>query len=1223
LGIDQRQGIGAILLNDGGESMEIKDILTIDISEDIKNVIDLEDFSDVEIKAEIEKYTVTDGLAREYEKFVNTFTSSIVETGVWISGFYGSGKSYFGKILGLLLSNRKVVGTHARDRILQRFVGISNEALVKNSLSKLNTLQCRVVFLDVAKQDTSKGLAFTLFRNFLRSLELPENEHGFLLFQLMMNDENVNVHDFVAQRTDKKWNKLKSKMIEYSKFAKTLYLDSGNNENDYDHLMETIRRDIDQFSASRLKEELNNYLICEKDERIIFLFDEASEALNQKKFSLLDLEGISESLSALGGKVWTIAIAQEKLDDVIKNSNVDKSQLTKVTDRFKTKIHLEATEVDVIIRDRLLKKKEGTLGILETHFTENQGRISDHTALDATGIIKTDSLESYITYYPFYQQHFNLMQNFLFGTKGFASTKVAARGMIITTFDILKREMQNEKLFEVVSGWQITKQAQPQPHVRLVSRYDNAEKILKETGAKISGRRLLETIHFLSEAEVVPTTLPNIVKSFIKDPEDFQKFHGDIQNALGDLVDGKILLLSTNTYRITSDIEQRLMEEMNLFTVQGFVKKKIIVDEYKNSRFLKSLSRVTDDVTAYDFYITTDNDDELTKPQIKQLKLRVKSHYSISDDRASDIESLKIQHQNDKDLIYLIPENESFNEIDALIQDIKRISDLEDKYNNPNSDEAPIVRSFSTTKSEKEMRLKDLVEQSLHNATAICLFDTYQLNNENWLSTIQSLQRKVIQNLYSKRLESQLSDTIAPRVIGENNAERLHSYFAGKDFQFFDRKGNFIGENLRVSEEILFKIRNTFVDGATLQKDLELPPTGFPFGTVNSSVAALMRANRIIAKYNGVDLFSWRDEGVKAIFSTASKFRRASFKGIAESLTPKQKDELVTMLRGLPCEDELKIKIDWNITGIVLVQSMTELAKRFCEKVGYMRSQTKDFSTLFPDIEDQLEALSGHTGAVNEGNYIRKAKSVLANKDAYVTSIKSIENVDKFIQKKIPNVTKWNSFISDVDDELKKAALRDKEISKLIEEFQSLYTKGVLNNYGKIQKTSQKVKDKYFALMQEATKEMAGKYAILKKEADEVIEKISSLPPRINDTTLEEVKKISQYSSQRIVPGVDVDYDVKDKNSRFTYSEILSFIELHNAKKGELDFQKASIIIETPPKRIPDEPGSEPPKRVFHSKIPALKMKVMVYKDWLKKELQKLAGASDDDEIEIINDDSE
>ena len=457
--------------------MKVKEILTIDLTEDIKNVIDLEDISEKEIQAEIESYIVTDGLAREYVGFVDTFTSDILETGVWISGFYGSGKSYFGKLLGYMLSNPNIGGTPARDRIIQRFTGINDEALVKNALSRLNTITSRVVFLDIAKQDTSKGIAYTLFRNFLRSLNLPENEHGIFLFQLMLSERKTIVQDFIFDVSGLDWNEIRTSSFKYAKAIKELYINLGNTESDYDNLMTTIRRDMDQFSASRLREELSNYLQVEKNEKVIFLFDEASEAINQKKISLLDLEGLSESLSSLGGKVWTIAIAQEKLDDVINNSNVSKAQLTKVTDRFKTKIHLEATEVDVIIRNRLLKKNESGIQKLTDHFRKNAGKISDHAAIHGAGISKTDSADNYATYYPFYKYQFDLLQNFLFGTKGYASTKVAARGMIITTYDILKQEVQHTDLFHTVTGWHIAKEGQPQPPVRLVSRYDNAERI--------------------------------------------------------------------------------------------------------------------------------------------------------------------------------------------------------------------------------------------------------------------------------------------------------------------------------------------------------------------------------------------------------------------------------------------------------------------------------------------------------------------------------------------------------------------------------------------------------------------------------------------------------------------------------------------------------------------------------------------------------------------------
>jgi len=62
--------------------MQIKDILTIDLTVDIKNVIDLENISETEILLEIESYIVTEGLVREFDDFITTYSSGILETGV-------------------------------------------------------------------------------------------------------------------------------------------------------------------------------------------------------------------------------------------------------------------------------------------------------------------------------------------------------------------------------------------------------------------------------------------------------------------------------------------------------------------------------------------------------------------------------------------------------------------------------------------------------------------------------------------------------------------------------------------------------------------------------------------------------------------------------------------------------------------------------------------------------------------------------------------------------------------------------------------------------------------------------------------------------------------------------------------------------------------------------------------------------------------------------------
>lgn len=1210
--------------------MKIKEILTLDLSEDIKNVIDLEDVTEAEIKSEIENYIVTEGLAKEYADFVDKYTSSNnSETGVWISGFYGSGKSYFGKLLGYMISNQIIAGTGARDRILQRFGGISDEALIKNSISRLSSIISNVVFLDIAKQDTSKGFAFALFKNFLKSLNLPQNEHGFLLYNLMIDESEVDVASYISRHTSHNWSDIKGKRIRYIKTIKSIYMDKDNSESNYNNIMETIRRDIDQFSADLLKVEINNYLNIKNNERIVFLFDEASEALTQKKFTLLDLEGVSEALSSLGGRVWTIAIAQEKLDDVINNSNVNKAQLTKVTDRFKTKIHLEATEVDIIIQNRLLKKTDLGIEQLKAHYDKKAGQILDHAAIKGGGITKTDSFESYSTYYPFYKYQFDLLQNFLFGTKGFTSTKVAARGMIHTTYEILKFKVQHSNLFDTVTAWQITEESQPTPDIRLVNRYDNATRILKEEQSAIDGRNLLETIHLLSEAEVTPTTVSNIIKCYISNPDQYTLLKQPIEKALESLTEAKILLNTNNTYRITSDIEQRLLDEMNEYAIQGFIKKKQLVNEYKDALFTKSISKVLEGGTSYDFYLTTDNEDNLSKTNKKALNVKFKSVYTFSESREKDIEQLKTEYQQDKSTIWLVPDNSKFKKIDRLIDEIERINNLEQKYRNPNSDIGKIMVGFSSSKEEKQVELRKLVEDALINGTMIYLFNTYQLTKDNWESLLKQQQQQVINNVYSKRLSTQLSDSLAKSVIKERDNSRLHKNFNGNDFTFFDTQGNFVGEHLKVVEEILYKIKNTYVDGKTLEMELEEPPTGFDYGTIVTTLAVLLRAGRVIVKHNGRDFYSWQDKGVEEVFSNSRNFRTASFKAISKSLTASQKQAIAKFLLDMDIaqyRDRDEAKIDYNTNDFELVNAVRVLAKNFEGLVNKLKHQEDKFDTLFPHIEAKVQELREFTGAVSEANYIDKATYFLSHQDTFHEAISTIQKVDKFIEKKLPKAKLWESFVQDVQEELAKAARKNDRIDADATTFNTLFKKNVVKNYQTLRTLRQGIKDEYYQLFSTAMETCAEQYATLEIIATELVDEINSLPKGLNSDAIYKAQSLIRYAANRKNPSVRIENEVKNLVNNFTYSEVLSFIELFPGKKIDAEILQASLVREAPPIQAnTEEPElmitapTTPKVRKFKTSLPRKEMSVASYKNWLRHELQKLATAKDDDQIEITN----
>ena len=95
---------------------KIKDILSIRLEDDIKSVIDLNQQDESSIMDELDGFILTESLAKHLADFCDFFTSNTAQPGLWLSGFYGSGKSYFSKMIGFLLKNPSIQGTSVRDR---------------------------------------------------------------------------------------------------------------------------------------------------------------------------------------------------------------------------------------------------------------------------------------------------------------------------------------------------------------------------------------------------------------------------------------------------------------------------------------------------------------------------------------------------------------------------------------------------------------------------------------------------------------------------------------------------------------------------------------------------------------------------------------------------------------------------------------------------------------------------------------------------------------------------------------------------------------------------------------------------------------------------------------------------------------------------------------------------------------------------------------------------
>lgn len=99
--------------------MRIQNIFEHDIDRNINGVVKVGDVNEVLVAQELEEYVVAKELQSHFATFFRNYEKSIDrptgKMGVWISGFFGSGKSHFLKMLSYILANPEIHGKNAVD----------------------------------------------------------------------------------------------------------------------------------------------------------------------------------------------------------------------------------------------------------------------------------------------------------------------------------------------------------------------------------------------------------------------------------------------------------------------------------------------------------------------------------------------------------------------------------------------------------------------------------------------------------------------------------------------------------------------------------------------------------------------------------------------------------------------------------------------------------------------------------------------------------------------------------------------------------------------------------------------------------------------------------------------------------------------------------------------------------------------------------------------------
>ena len=1211
---------------------KINDILSIKIEDDIKSVIDLNQQEDQDISDELDGFILTESLAKHLLDFCDYFQSNPINPGIWLSGFYGSGKSYFTKMIGFLLKNPTINGTPFRERFANKLVGLPNADLLMNSINELGRSNNHVVLFDSDKATGNHGISYMMMSAFLKSLKLNDDWIGIIEYNLLLSDRYQQFCDKVQQKFGDTWINIRKNMdLVYDTLEETM-TDGFSSQSAFNDMRDAAKMRIADYDANKLKEDLERYL-KKYDTRIIFMIDEVSMAILHKKINIADLQGMAEAMSSLKQSVWTISIAQQQLDDVINASNVSRSELTKIIDRFKKRINITAEEVNTIIRKRLLAKTSEGSVILQDYYKKNNGKIADITNIVGTGLNKTLDAQTYADYYPFYEHQFKMLQYFLFGTQKLVKTQVGTRGMLISAFDVLKKEAMAEKeIPSHVNASQLCRQAEEAVDESLRTRYDQADEHLSETPLTfVIGHELLQTIHFLTESGA-KTTVENISRAYVNNPDDYFYVLAEVKKACSKLADDEILILSGDEYRITSETQKRIFEMMNSYEgIASFDIKREITSHVRQLGLVNNAGSISVDGNNISLSVASDSGEPLSNGGDQELKVIFHDILSVRPTFNEYVEHIKDETQSLKNTISIIPSIEHASVIQTLAECILRIKYIMD-VPNLTAEEKNVVDEIKGSLENKEQQLEQAIVNSYVNGTLIYLYNSSILTEQNANQLLKDTELKMFNNIYTRRLSGTLKDSLALQILKANSSQLQSTIGQQTDFQFFDTSGQFIGEQLPVVTEIM-ALTAAYKNGAEIEQALSAAPTGYTYGTVISTLAALFRASKVIIKFNNQEFYSCQQDGSKEPFANSRNFQRASFKAVSKSLTYNQKRDIVDTLKYCKFKELTGKNLSYNMNDFELVDAIRILAEEEMGKVKNKILFNEELERLFKSSIAARDVLQHYAGAVTEANCFSRATTFLKddNNEEFCKSVERIESDCKFIDNNLKYIEWQKEYFADVKNEMEFVGIPMQAYDAINERYFQMLEADPVHNYSQMQAEYQKLKDLYYQYMNARGQEMTNGYLDLNSRIEAIKNEVDKYDRSWNAKLYNKIEEKLRYCKKYVISKIELkDYDICCRNSKLQLRDIVNAINLLPAQNVDVDVMETEIVTTAPapaPQPVPTpeqpsptplpQPSPQPTVRKLRNQLPTGQYTVAQYKEWLKQQLSMVNKYNTNDIIKF------
>lgn len=561
--------------------MHLNQIFVKDVQRPIEGVIKADDVA--HLGTEVDEYVLTNEAAKGLELLLEAYTNYTNSNGVWISGFFGSGKSHLLKMLAHLLGDVES-DDFPRGRVSESFRAKATDAFLPPLLDKADRIPAKSLLFNIDQKATliSKNQTDALLRVFVKVFDESRGYYGdqghIARFERQLDDEGqldafkdafeaVSGRDWVERRPSFGLPTVRGQVNEA--YARISGLDAASAPDILKTYQDTYAVSIEDFAdevRAWLDEQPAGY-------RLNFFVDEVGQFIGSNTHLMLNLQTIAESLNTkCGGRAWVFVTSQEDMDKVVGDRTKQQgNDFSKIQARFATRVKLTSADVEEVIRKRLLAKNDKGTQVLEAVYAQESANFK--TLFDFVDGAKTyrnfTDAAHFIDSYPFVSYQFPLFQAAIEGISDHnvfegRNSSVGERSMLGVVQQVAKDigdvEIGALATFDsMFAGIRASLKSAAQRSI------DRAERDLPDRGSPVTtlAERLLKALFLVKYVESFQATPRNLtVLVYDRFGLDLPALSAQVQEALTLLETQTYVQRNGNIYEYLTNEEQVIEEEI-------------------------------------------------------------------------------------------------------------------------------------------------------------------------------------------------------------------------------------------------------------------------------------------------------------------------------------------------------------------------------------------------------------------------------------------------------------------------------------------------------------------------------------------------------------------------------------------------------------------------------------------------------------------------------------